>query len=556
VFPGTGSAASEIASSSKAGHLGGLDGLRAIAALSVFGVHFNQMVELKTSIGPFDLARWLANGNTGVALFFVLSGFLLSLPFWRQGRAWGSRIDVKSYIFHRLIRVLPAYYLCLFGLLAIMLAKGRVPDLNNLLSHVVFLYNINDRNILSLNAPFWSLALEMQFYLLLPLLMLALTRLSAWAALGLLAVLSVGAYCANYGLISYLLERDQWPILMTLIWPFSLYISGPDSFVLTYSLLAHLTYFLIGIATALIFVMGEGADQLLTMRMKMSAADWLFWSCATAIFLILSTPLDDLLQAPHGHYNWPFVPFLLAVMIFVTPQARLAKVFLESRPLRWLGLISYGFYIFHYPILTFLARMFGQYGLSMTDFWWLFAILSLLASMAVAAASYWMFELPLMRWAQKVPIWQPGGRSVRAHSVERASVSLSPNKDVLAQQPTGNDWIRVKIHFRSSQLDVLKRLSDKLGVSLSAAARQVLEICIVDSGQYWASSKMTSENNQKVADAAGETYCVNMHYGQYEFLLEAADRIGRSIDEVFCLMIDHNSKTLLFSEQIGSTYDL
>ncbi len=63
--------------------LPGLDGLRALAALSVFGVHFNQIVQFDCHIGPVSVYRLLANGNHAVSLFFSLSGFLLSLPFWK-----------------------------------------------------------------------------------------------------------------------------------------------------------------------------------------------------------------------------------------------------------------------------------------------------------------------------------------------------------------------------------------------------------------------------------------------------------------------------------------
>lgn len=524
-------------------HFGGLDGLRAIAALSVFGVHFNQMAGLDTSIGPFDLGRWLANGNTGVTLFFVLSGFLLSLPFWRQEHAAGSRVDVKSYFFRRLARILPAYYLCLFGLLAIKLGTGRTPEIDNILSHVAFLYNINDRNILSLNAPFWSLAVEMQFYLLLPLLMFALSGLSARVSFALLSVLAVGAYCANYGLMSYLVERNEWPIQMTLIWPFSLYISGPYSFVLTYSLLAHLTFFLIGIATALVFVIRGRGDQVLANRTPGLVADMVFWSSATAIILILSTPLDDVLQAPYGHYNWPFVPLLFAAMIFVMPRANLAKALLESRPLRWLGVISYGFYIFHFPIQTFVARLFGQAGLAMTDFWWLFAVLSLSASVVVAAVSYWLLELPVIRWARGHRVWQP----VRAHQVN-GLVSTSGGKEASPRHSSGSDWTEVKVRLHRRQFETLKQVSDTHGLSLSAAARHLLATCMADSSESWTHAQVLADVDEDLDDGAGETCSVNMHYRQYDFLLEAADRTGSSIDAVFGSMIDHNSKAPVSSD--------
>lgn len=378
------------------GHLGGFDGLRAIAALSVFGVHFNQLVGLNAKVGPVEVERWLANGNTGVALFFILSGFLLSLPFWRQQHASGPSIDLKAFYVRRLARILPAYYLCLIGVLAVMFAAGRTPAIANVISHILFTYNIDDRTILSLNAPFWSLAVEMQFYLLLPLLMVTLSRLSARTVFALLVLLTIGTYCANYGLMTYLLARNEWPIDVSLIWPVSLYISGPTSFVLTYSLLAHLTYFFFGITAALVFVLTSENNQSSARRQKGHTADLIFWACAISVFLVLSTPLDDLLRTPHGHYNWPFIPFLLSVMVFAISRARTAKRVLESPPLRYLGMISYGVYIFHYPIQKSVARLFGQFDLRMADYWWLFGALSLAVTIAVAKLSYHYLERPLM----------------------------------------------------------------------------------------------------------------------------------------------------------------
>src|SRR2546430_2063210 len=102
-------------------YIAGLDGLRAIAALAVFGVHLQQMTGLKGSFGPFDVERLLANGNTGVCLFFMLSGFLLSLPFYgsqavlqhgSSGMGWSI-----GYAIRRIGRIVPVYYLALTALI-------------------------------------------------------------------------------------------------------------------------------------------------------------------------------------------------------------------------------------------------------------------------------------------------------------------------------------------------------------------------------------------------------------------------------------------------------
>jgi len=517
--------------------LAGLDGLRAIAALGVFGVHFNQMVGLDAKLGPFDLGRWLANGNSGVALFFVLSGFLLSMPFWREAHGSGPPVDVRNYFVRRLARILPAYYLCLFGLLAILLARGHAPSINNVLSHIVFLYNLNDSHILSLNAPFWTLAVEMQFYLLLPFLMLPLRRLSLRTALIWVSSLAVGSYLANYGLLSFLLARDQWPIESSLIWPFSLYISGPASFVLTYSTLAHLTYFLIGIATALLFVASAPGRPARFPGAFRSRADWVFCTCAVAVLLILSTPLDDILQAPHGHYNWPFVPLLLAAMIFATPHSAIARRILEAAALRRLGLISYGFYIFHYPVQKLFAWLLGLADLSLGQFWWLFAALSLAGSMAVAALSFLLLERPVMRLASGR---RPGSRGGVVYQQPTGGPQPAGEHDRPDHPPMPDgDWRQVAVHFRGRQLATLRLIADAQRISLSAAARHLLATYIADQVPLPAPLPAPVAVDGGPGVEAVELCRVNVRSRQNEFLLQMAQRLGCSVEASFGLIVDH-----------------
>ena len=105
--------------------LRGLDGLRGLAALAVFGVHYNQIVDIDVQIGPFDFYLLLVNGEYGVALFFILSGLLLSQPFWKSVLYHADWPNVKTYVIRRLARILPAYYLAL-TLLIILESHLRV----------------------------------------------------------------------------------------------------------------------------------------------------------------------------------------------------------------------------------------------------------------------------------------------------------------------------------------------------------------------------------------------------------------------------------------------
>jgi peptidoglycan/LPS O-acetylase OafA/YrhL len=155
----------------------GLDGIRAISCLLVIVGHFSYLYAplLESHLGIFwgsTIAFCLGNQYTGVTLFFVLSGFLitniLAKEYIRSGK-----IDLRNFFIKRVFRIFPAYYFyftCIFLWLTIY---GLVHySFQDILASLTFSYNyFSDLNPWHL-AHFWSLAVEEQFYLIWPLLFL------------------------------------------------------------------------------------------------------------------------------------------------------------------------------------------------------------------------------------------------------------------------------------------------------------------------------------------------------------------------------------------------
>jgi len=372
--------------------LGGLDGLRGLAALAVFGVHYNQIVDVDVQLGHFDLHRLLDNGEYGVALFFILSGLLLSQPFWKSILCGANWPDTRAYVVHRLARILPAYYLALTVLILLAGYWRFEHAWTDILLHYSFLFNYAEFSIFSINAPFWTLAVEVQFYVLLPFLFLLLRRLSLRKIVTVLVLLSLAAYGLNYWLVSSVDKMILWPGSPLLTW------IRPYGAVVTHSLLAHLPHFFIGV------ICGALLLQITTTRSQLPGkGDWryeiVFWLSFMLIFLLLATKLGDWVQVPYGRYGLPLVPLLLGAMILSTHFTVGARKILDSAPMHMLGQLSYGIYIFHLPVLRFVDRTMAEAATDAREHWVSLGVISLLLTLLVAAISYFLVERPVLRLA-------------------------------------------------------------------------------------------------------------------------------------------------------------
>ena len=370
--------------------LPGLDGLRALAALSVFGVHFNQIVQLDFHIGPVGIYRLLANGNHAVSLFFSLSGFLLSLPFWKAIESGRPLPGMKRYILRRIGRILPAYYVAL-TILILLGGLWRIPGAGiDILLHYTFLFNYTEFSIFSINPPFWTLAVEVQFYILLPVFFLLVRRITHRNILWAIVFVGAGAYAMHYWLITSITHIVPWPYNPLLTW------IRPYGAVLSHSILANLPHFLIGVAMgrlSLYISQFHTAD-----RRKKYAYEITFWFCLAGTLILLGTGWNVKVSLPYGPYGLPVVPLLLAAMIFTAPLTNVARRFLDGLLLRKLGAISYGFYIYHVPCLNYLDRTMTKSGIDAAEHWILFGCAGIILTIVIASISYVVVEKPCLRY--------------------------------------------------------------------------------------------------------------------------------------------------------------
>ncbi|HEY8096729.1 MAG TPA: acyltransferase, partial [Methylobacter sp.] len=164
----------------------GLTGLRGVAALMVLAFHlfaFAEPREIALNIAGdrYELHWLITGGFMGVHIFFVLSGFLLTLPFARHALGQRAGVNLSRYVSRRLWRVFPAYWTQLIILVvAAYLMTQRIPSFETLLAHIAMFpiaWKLEYAD--AINNVYWTLPTELSFYFLLPIIVFVVGRMAA-----------------------------------------------------------------------------------------------------------------------------------------------------------------------------------------------------------------------------------------------------------------------------------------------------------------------------------------------------------------------------------------
>jgi peptidoglycan/LPS O-acetylase OafA/YrhL len=322
-------------SSERGRRAAGLDGLRALAALSVLCFHvwlyrFPDPTRIRHT-GLFD--HVLSDFRLGLILFFVLSGYLLYRGFARAALQHERPVDLGLFALRRAARILPAYYLAMLGTFVLLWGAGdtpgvRLPHSGELVLFAFFAQNYSTHTILTFNPVTWTLCLEALFYALLPLLGLIGYRWSRGRA------------------------RRQGALLVGLIalgvgWNAAVHLLG-GNMVAAKALPAYLPYFALGMLLAL-YVERELARHGRVPSLSPWLTGALVLAGAAALVCNGVWHSDVLQNLPAGV---GFATLLAAVVAGRGP----ATAWIHARPLAKLGLMSYGIYLWHVPLMLFGIR--------------------------------------------------------------------------------------------------------------------------------------------------------------------------------------------------------
>lgn len=370
-----------------------LDGVRAVAAIGV--VVYHCFVRLRMLDKTTIAAAFIENlGNFGVAVFFVLSGFLLFREFVKWILFDSERVALPHYFERRFLRIYPGYWVAVIGSLLIVGLenfKGDAVGIFTLLGR-----SFDDRNVFLGLGVAWTLMIEVLFYLVLPIysmLMFFIVRgctdpiRRLRRVLIALVVVGVGAH----------------------VWIAVVVGPNPRDLRLRDNLPTYGGWFALGMALAVAMTWRSAGRSLPRWLVELASRTWACWTLASLAYLVI------VLQR-HANANLAGNPPLtvtefqirvlfqgLAALFFAMPivlggEATNASKILGRRLVAWVGLVSYGVYLWHPAVIHFVTERWsfpnGYVGLV------LLATGVVVIVVPIAWLSYRLIERPALRLAR------------------------------------------------------------------------------------------------------------------------------------------------------------
>jgi peptidoglycan/LPS O-acetylase OafA/YrhL len=374
------------------------DSLRAIAALSVVACHV-------TGVAGAEMTWWGKVSFqllSGLSIFFVISGFLLYRPFVAARAAGRPSPRISDFALRRVLRIVPGYWFALTVLAVwpgVPYVVGPFTDRSWIYYGFGQIYRTS--TVRGGIAPAWSLCVEVSFYALLPLYALFAGRLSRRFGLLRGGLLPLGLI-AFVSLIVRFLAQVYYIIPLRVALPSNMFL------------------FAIGMGLAVLSVALHGKELDLRAVRVIALRPGLCWAAAFGCLVVAGSrfPIYEF-----GSSAWRSSAHLLAndllgamaALLIVFPavfgqkRGGLPRRILASRTLTWLGVVSYGMYLWHYPLLFWLAGT-GHVPLAQAPFGRLFHVtltplelcaalgaLTLAMTVVAAAFSYYVVELPFLR---------------------------------------------------------------------------------------------------------------------------------------------------------------
>jgi Predicted acyltransferases len=406
-------------------NIGVLDGLRGIAVLQIIFYHIHQSAPPINELKYPWLGAITQTASTGVTLFFILSGFLLFQPYAKALLTNGPWPSLRRFYLRRVLRIIPAYYCALFIISIIFKPQFLQPDRwSSFFLFLTFLMDTTKKTFQQLNGPFWTLAIEWQFYMLLP-----------FVALGFSFVIKRLPHCNTerrrlLAILSGCTILLVWALGLRWFGTLNLVTSSFDSFPqAVFALLngcagKYFEVFSQGMALSACFCFAtqfQAGTQLRRWLKRLSPLALVtgllvLYLCALWIFNLFYSghhefPFLDGFRPYFVVYNGMFegVGYTLCMCALLFGPSFLQRI-VEFPLLKKIALISFGLYMWHLPFIQFFRdhiyptlQPMGRWHLHLS-YW----VVVALVVVPIATMSYLFIEKPAMQLAhRKTPSARP-----------------------------------------------------------------------------------------------------------------------------------------------------
>lgn len=338
------------------GQIPAIEGLRGIAVLSVVLFHYVTVRAGRPNdpwVGVFTANAFIENlvrhGWLGLELFFLLTGFLLTLPWFKHALEGRASPSTREFWRRRVRRIVPAYYVQLVILFFVCLPLLMGTDfwarhtrfvVVNLLAHLGFLQYTSPVTSasLTLNGALWTLSLEAQYYLLLPLVAPLFVLRPRLAAVLFTALALAWRYAAMHDLAPLV------ALEMHLGAPWEIPEDKVRNLIAT-QLPGYMGHFALGILAGRVWI-AAAAARASRQRDLLSGL-----ACLLAMALLYWTETTG--PEVFGEFNWLLSLACLATILIAAVARRPAwgDVVLGNRALRFIGRVSYSMYLYHIPLV-------------------------------------------------------------------------------------------------------------------------------------------------------------------------------------------------------------
>lgn len=387
-----------------------LDGVRAVAATAVVTTH---VAFWTGSYTPDLLGHALGRLDVGVAVFFVLSGFLLARPLFRAAVQGLPAPRTAAYLWRRALRILPAYWLTVAAAL-LLLPANRGAGPGTWITHLTLTQSYGTGWFGDGLTHTWSLVTEVAFYLVLPVAGAALVRMAGSCPERPTKVLAALGAATVAGLGWLWVVTAAAPVKE----PMNLWLPG------------FAGWFAAGLAFAA-FSVADQTWRPVRILHALGSSPATCWAAAAALFWILASPLAgpiDLSSPTPAEavlknvLDLGVAALVVLPLVFGLTTPSRARDVLSGRIARFLGEISYPLFLGHvlvlalgYPALG-LALFTGNFVLILLATW--------VIGVAVASVVYLLVERPLSRWRALVPATPPPARADTAIAESATSTSV------------------------------------------------------------------------------------------------------------------------------------